>query len=66
MYILYSWINQCLGFIYFDICVINAIVRLPRPSSGDRLDHELYLSLSTYNETQNYEKKGSNHHPLPS
>ena len=42
---------------------MNAIVRLPHPWRGDSQDQETFSAPSADNQTLNYEKECSNHHP---
>ena len=43
--------------------LVNAIVRLPHPRSGDSKGQETFLAPSTDKETRNYDTECSNHYP---
>ena len=49
-------------YIYTNLPV-NAIVRLPRPRSGDSKGQETILAHSADKQTHNYDTECSNHHP---
>ena len=48
--------------IYINL-LVNAVVRLPHPRSGDSQGQETALAPSADKQTRNYDTECSNHHP---
>ena len=45
--------------------MLNAIVRLPHPQSGDSQGQETFLAPSADKQTRSYDTESSNQHYLP-
>ena len=63
---IYMYIYIYIYYIYIYIhtnLLVNAIVRLPYPRSGDSKGQETILAPSADKQTRNYDIESSNHHP---
>ena len=63
IYIIYKFIYICIYIYIYKNLLLNGIVRLPHPWSGDSEGQETFLTPSADNQTRNYDTECSNLHP---